>query len=43
MGYVGTITRSPGQIFRNFCLHARGHICDPNLMELDQNVCFDNI
>jgi len=43
MGHVGSKTRSPGQIFGNSCLHFRGQICDPILMKLDQNVCFDNI
>ena len=43
MGYVGSKTRSPGQILRKSCLHTRGHNCDPILMELGQNVCFDNI
>ena len=26
-----------------WCLHSRDHICDPILMKLCQNVCFDNI
>jgi len=43
MGHVGSKTRSTGQILGNSCLHARGHICDPILMELGQNVCFENI
>jgi len=43
MGHVGSKTRSPGQILGNSCLHHRGHICDPILMKLCQNVCFDNI
>jgi len=43
MGHVGSKTRSPGQILENSCLHPRGHICDPILIKLCQNVCFDNI
>jgi len=43
MGHVGLKTRSPGQILGNSCLHSKGHICDPMLMKLCQNVCFDNI
>ena len=39
MGHVGSKSRSPGQILGNSCLHSRGHICDPILMKLDQNVC----
>jgi len=43
MGHVESKIRSLGQILGNSCLHSRGHICDPNLMKLDQNVCLDNI
>ena len=45
MGHVGlhVKTRSPGQILGNHCLHCRGQTCDPILMKLDQNVCYDNI
>jgi len=43
MGHFGSKTRSPGQILGNYCLHSRGHICDPIVMKLGQNVCFDNI
>jgi len=43
MGHIGSKTRSPGQILGNSCLHSRGHIRDPILMELGQNVCFDTI
>ena len=43
MGHVGSKTRSPGQILGNSCLHSRGHICDPLMMKLGQNVCIDNI
>jgi len=38
MGHVGSKTRSPGQILGNSCLHSRGHICDPILIKLFQNV-----
>ena len=43
MGHVMSKTRSPGQILGNSCLHSRGHICNPMLMKLCQNVCFGNI
>ena len=43
MGHVGSKTRSPGHILGNSCLHTRGHIRDPILMKLGQNVCFENI
>jgi len=43
MGYAGSKTRSPGQILGNSCLHSRGHIFDPILIKLCQNVSFDNI
>ena len=43
MGYVGSKTRSPGQILGNSCLHSRGQICDLILIKLSQNVCLDNI
>ena len=43
MGQVGLTSRSPGQILQNSCLHSRGHICDPILMKLGQNVCLGNI
>jgi len=36
-------SRSPGQIFRNMCLQSRCHICNPILMKLHQNVCFENM
>ena len=38
MGHVGSKTRSPGQILENSCLHSRGHIFNPILMKLCQNV-----
>jgi len=34
MGHDRSKTRSPGQILGNSCLHSRGHICDPILMEM---------
>ena len=43
MGHVGSKTRSPGQILGNSLEHSRGHICDPILIKIGQNVCFDNI
>jgi len=39
----GSKTRSQGKILGNTCLHSRGHISDPILMKLGQNVCFYNI
>ena len=39
MGYVGSKTRSPGQIFGNLFLYSRGYIDNSILMKLDQNVC----
>jgi len=38
MGYVGSKTRSPGQILGHSCLHHRGHMCYPILIKLCQNV-----
>ena len=43
MGHVGFEGRSPGQILENSCLHSRGHMFDPILMKLGQNVCLDSI
>jgi len=43
MGHVGSKTRSPGQILGNSCLHSRGNICNPIMLKLCHNVCFDNI
>jgi len=43
IGHVGSKTRSPNQILGNACLHDRGHICDPIVMKLNQNVCRGNI
>ena len=43
MGSVGSQTMSLGQILRNSRLHSGGQICDPILMQLDQNFCLSNI
>ena len=43
LDYVGSKTRSLGQILVNSCLHSRGQIGDSNLMKLGQNVCLSNI
>jgi len=43
LGHVGILSRWPGQIYGNSCLHSRGNICSPILMKVDQNVCLDNI
>ena len=43
MGHVGSKTRSLAQILGNSFLHSMGHICDPILMDLSQNVWIDNI
>jgi len=43
MGHVGLEIRSPGQILGYSCLLSKGHICDPILMKLCQNVCFLNL
>ena len=39
LGYLGSKTRSPGQIKGKACKHSRGHSFDPVLMKLAQNVC----
>ena len=39
IGYVGSKTRPPGQIYGNSCLHSRGYIDDSILVKLNQNVC----
>ena len=43
MGHVQSKSRSPGQILGKSCLHSRGQICNPILMKLGRNVCFENI
>ena len=39
MGYVGSKTRSPGQIVEKPCVRFRGHIFSPIVIKLDQHVC----
>ena len=41
-GSLGVKTRSPGQISRKPCLHSSGHIFETIIMNLAQNVCFDD-
>ena len=41
MGYVGSQTRSLGQILENPCVHSRGPIYSMILTRLGQNVCFN--
>ena len=43
MGDVGSKSRSRGQIKVKPCEHSRGHIFDPILIKLDQNVCLNDI
>ena len=43
MGYVGSKTRSQGQILEKPCVHSRGHISSQTIMKLGQNVCLDKI
>jgi len=40
MGYVGSKTRSPGQIIGNSGLHSRDHICDTIFIKLYQKFDF---
>ena len=42
-GYVGSKTRSLGQILEKPCIRSRGHIFSPFIMKLCQNVCLDEI
>ena len=39
MGYVGSKTRSPGQILGKPCVRSRGHIFSQILMKVGQDVC----
>ena len=39
---ASSVVRRPSSV-NIWCLHSRGHICDPILIKLWQNVCFDNI
>ena len=41
MGYVGSKTRSPGQILEKPCVRSRGHIFSRILMKVGQDVCLD--
>ena len=43
MGYVGSKTRSPGQILEKPYVGSRGHIFSPIFMKLVWNVCLDEI
>ena len=43
MGHVGSKTGSQGQIFGNSCLHFRGQICDPILINLIRMFVLNNI
>ena len=43
MGYVGSKTRSPGQILEKPCVNKRGHIFSPITMKLGQNDFLDEI
>ena len=43
MGHVWSKTSSLGQILEKPCVHSRGHIFSPIIMELGQNVCLDKI
>ena len=43
MGHVGSKTRSLGHILEKPCVHSRGHIFSPIIMELGQDVCLDKI
>ena len=42
-GYVGSNTRSLGEILEKPCVHSRGLIFSPILMNFGQNVCLDGI
>ena len=43
LGYVGSKTRSLGQILEKPCVHSRRHSFDPSFMKLCQNVNRHNI
>ena len=43
MGYVGSKTRSPGQILGKPCVRSRGHIFSQILMKVGQDVCLDDV
>ena len=40
---LGSKTRSLGQILEKPCVRSKGHIFNPIVMKLDQNVCLDEI
>ena len=42
-GFVGSKSRSLGQILEKPCARSRGYILNPILMKLCQNVCLDEI
>ena len=47
--WLSVVRRRPSSVVRRpscvniWCLHSRGHICNPIFIKLCQNVCFDNI
>ena len=43
MGWVGSKSRSLGQILVKWCYHSRGHNFDPIFMKLAQNVSPNDI
>ena len=43
MGYVGSKTKSLGQILEKPRVRTRGHIFSPIIMKLGQNICLDKI
>ena len=43
LGYVGSKTRSLGQILEKTCIHSRGHSFDSKFMKLYQNANDHNI
>ena len=43
MGYVGSKTRSLGQMLEKPCVHSKGHIFRQIIMKLGQNSCLDEI
>ena len=43
MGHVRSKTMSLGQILEKTCVDSRGHIFNPIIMKLGQNVCLNEI
>ena len=43
LGHMESKLRSVGQIKEKCCLHSRGHIYDPIIMNFGQNVCLDDV